>query len=262
MESERVVLNAFWRERPISAGEYIATCRTFLAALPSVSSVFADRCIVIGNRPVILPSDEASFQKVMLSALAEEDYAFENPDPSNHELTTDSRLSQGFSFAFSDPDPHATEQTAASILVKAGAYGGVYSPTNSVTIKIPPTYRSLWEDREKARQLMFAVLEHWKPEFAMITSYELRRALDPKRVNDFSVGPLTYFADENAARIAKGKASVETTSGGGTLLSIDAPPPWANALDRFKDAYAALDKAGFLNWRSKHPVESGVDKSR
>jgi len=242
----------------MSAGECIATCRAFLAALQSVSSVFADRCVVIGTRPVVLPPDEASFQRVMLAAIAEEDYVFINPDPSNHELTNDSRLSQGFSFAFSDPDPHATEQTAASILVKAGAYGGVHSPTNAVTIKIPPTHRSLWEDREKAKQLMLAVLEHWKPEFAMITSYELRRALDPKRVKDFSVGPLTYFADENA-RIAKGKATVETTSGGGTLLYIDAPPPWANALDRFKDVYAALDKAGLLNWRSKHSVESGVE---
>src|SRR5437870_628103 len=168
MDSERVVVNAFWRERPISAGEFILTCRAFLARLLTVSSVFADRCIVIGNRPVVLPSNEESFRRVMLSALAEEDYAFVNPDPSNHKLTNDSKLSQGFSIAFIDPNPRATEETAVSILVRAGAHGGDYSPTNAITIKIPPTHRTLWQDRDKAKQLLSAVLETWNPEFAII----------------------------------------------------------------------------------------------
>ncbi len=248
METKTTLLAAYWKNRKITAREYIELCYTFLRKLQSFSPAFENRCVMIGTETLILPSDYPSFERILAEVINDKDYLYENPDPKNKTFTLDSSMSGGFSAPFSDPDPEATDATAISIRVAAGAYGGKYSPTNVVLIEVPATSDLLAGDLEKVKQLLKLVVEHWQPSFAVLTSSQLRRSLDPARKNSFTVGPLTYFADSRVKTLADGTAVSENGPDKGVLLTIKAPTPWTAAVDVFRPCYDRLSAAEALKW--------------
>ena len=254
MNNERIFLGAYWRERRITARDYIRLCHEFLARLRGFSPAFANCCVVLGEEVVVAPADADSFERILARALPDPTYSYVNPDPAVKSFTLDSTFPLGFRISFSDPDPAATEETAVSVSVTAGSYGD-YSPTNVVLIDIPPTYSEFWVNKSRAMELMSLVVETWRPAFATLSSRELRKELDPKRANDFVIGPLTYFADKQAANVSRGTASVDTAPGGGLFLSIDAPAPWAKFATLFKPCYDRLTDAKLLAWNREARVE-------
>lgn len=127
MKDDRIVLSAYWKNRRITAREYINACYEFLARLREFSEAFASRCVVIGRTPIILSSELDRFREILSQAIEDPESAYGNPDPSNQSLTPDSTSTLGFRVSFSDPDSKATANTAIGVSVTAGAYSS-YSP--------------------------------------------------------------------------------------------------------------------------------------
>jgi len=250
VRDEDVYLGAYWKDRRLSAREYIQLCYDFLQRLEALSPAFANRCVVIREEPARVPKDHSGFEQTILRCLAEGDHVYVNPDPGVKSLTLDSTIRVGFLTSFSDPDPKATRDTAIGIRVAAGGHGGRYSPPNHVLIEIPAGHRELWTEKRTARDLMNIVVATWHPTFAVLSSTELKKALDPNKVNNHTVGPFTYFAQRAAENaVSGGIASVSDITGAGPLITIDAPEPWAAHVQQFKPVYDRLSAANLLKWQ-------------
>jgi len=68
---------------------------------------------------------------------------------------------------------------------------------NVVPVNVPKGHASF-------EKLMLKAMPNpiWQPTFGVLTSGELRRALDEGRMNNITLGIVTYFADKAAADIA------------------------------------------------------------
>lgn len=249
---EHVFLGAYWKNRRITAGEFVKLCYDFLAGLREFSSAFDHRCVAVGEMPgvvpVIVPKDYASFERLMLRAVPDPEHAYTNPESGNKEFTLESTIGAGFSIVFSDAGQDGVPATKLAVFVAAGGYGGPFTAPNHVLIEIPQEYREFWESRQRAKELLALVVSTWKPTYATLTSSELEKALDPKRRTPFSPGMLTYYSDDKIGRAADHTAHVEAAANGGVFLTIDAPYPWAAAADRFKPCFIRLNDAGLLQW--------------
>jgi hypothetical protein len=248
MKDDRILLGAYWRNRRITVREYIATCYSFLMKLREFSDAFANRCVVIAGDPVILPSEYGPFEQIVARAINDPKCAYENPDADDKSLTLDSTSAVGFRVSFSDPDPKATLKTAISVSITAGAYGA-YSPSNVALIKMPPEIANIWVADRRAIELMRIVVQSWRPTFAMLTSPELRAKLNRDVSNDFSIGPLTYFAERAIGNAVEGLVEVSDFSVDGALIAIDVPEPWAEHLQLLRPVYDKLSAADLLKWR-------------
>jgi hypothetical protein len=249
MNEEHVLLGAYWRERRITARQFIELCFNFLVSLRDFSSAFDHHCVAIGQLPdvvpVSVPKDYASFEQLMMKAVPHPERAYTNPDPANRHFTLESTHVSGFSVAFSDAGQEGIRPTELGVYVAAGGHGK-FGPPDSVLIEIPPDYREFWYG-QRAKELMRIVVSAWQPSFATLTSRELRKALDAERKNNITLGVVTFFSDRAAGDVAKECASVETLPNGGVLISVeDVPSPWAESVDRFRPCYSRLNNAGLL----------------
>lgn len=154
MKDEQVMLCAYWRERRITAREYVKLCYEFLGRLQDFSTAFERRCVGVGKMPkvvpMMVPKDYSGFERVVLKAV---------PDPQDS-YTVDSTFNLGFRISFSDAGEGAVPPTRLVVSIKAGAFRGPHSPTNVVTIKIPTEYREFWQNNQRAKDLMNVVNLH------------------------------------------------------------------------------------------------------
>jgi hypothetical protein len=244
-DAEHILISANWRDRKLTAREFIDDCYRFLNALKDISPAFSNRCTAVGDEFDIVPDDYVSFEEVMTEALADPDSIYNNPDPALDSFTLDSTISGGFSIAFSESDPKATIETAISIKVRAGAFGSPRSTAN-VLIELPPLHASLVENDRIARKLLDVLIDIWRPEFATIYSDELLDVLDPDLEKKRACGALMYFADTDPATVIGNTGVVETARTGGIVVRIPASPPWARSADAFRPCFERLSNAGFL----------------
>lgn len=249
---ERVFLGAYWKDRRLSAREFIKLCYGFLARLREFSSAFDYRCVAIpeGNKFVaaMVPENYELFEQLMIRATPNPERVYVNPDSRGKDFTLQSTTPGGFTISFSDAGHGAVPPTRLSVSITAGVHGEYRTP-NSVVINIPADYRKFWENHDKAKKLMEIVVSVWQPAFATLSSSELRRALDPNRTVSFAFGPLTYFADKRAGSVAKGVARIEFSIHGGVFLSMDCSYPWAKSVDCFRPCWSRLNDAGLLQWQ-------------
>lgn len=243
-DAEHISISADWRDRKLTAREFAGACYRFLNALKAVSPVFSNLGTSVNDRVVVIQDDLSSFERVMAECLADPDYVYVNPDPTDNSFTLDSSISGGFNVSFFDPDPRATMETGISIRVMAGSY----SPynTSSILIELPPPHATLVENDLTARQLLDVLIDIWSPEFATIYSDELLNKLDPNLENDRACGYLMYFADAGIAVTISNTAIVEPASSGGIVVRIPASPPWAKSADTFRPCFERISIPGIL----------------
>ena len=242
---EHIRVAGYWRERKLTAREFIDACYAFLCRLGSVSESLSERCTVVDGDLVKLPSTLPSFEESMLKWMQDPNYVYTNPDSSVRSLTFDSTLPQGFTMSFSDCNPKATSENAFSILVRAGAHGHP-NASGSAVIQVPPLHAAMIADARFARTSLQIMIDAWQPEFASVFSNELLSVLDPARKNPRPFGPLMYFAKIDPAALIGICGRVEPTSSGGTIVQIDAPLPWVQSAALFQSCFEALSRAGYL----------------
>jgi hypothetical protein len=245
--TEHIVAGAYWRERVLTAGEFIDSCYRFISELAKVSSSFSNRCTVADHEILVLPHDLPSFREILSKSLADPDYVYKNPDPSVDSFTLNSTLPQGFVAAFSECDPQATQESAVTILVRAGAHGHL-NATGSAFLTLPPHQAGLAYDTVKRDELMEVMLRVWSPEYASISSKELIRVLDPERTNGRSFGALMYFEDQIVETVVADTPHVRVLPrpAAGKAIAIDAPAPWVNSVEKFRPCFEKLKNAGQL----------------
>jgi hypothetical protein len=102
-----LLLGAYWKERRITAGQFIRLCFDFLAALRDFSTAFDKRCVALGEFPNVFPADVPkdydSFEELMLNAIPNPKHIYNNPDSAIRHLTLNSTIPVGFRTSFSDP---------------------------------------------------------------------------------------------------------------------------------------------------------------
>ncbi|MBL9136514.1 MAG: hypothetical protein JNK85_11625 [Verrucomicrobiales bacterium] len=247
MNQETVYLSAYWRDRRTTAREFIETCHRFLAALSDISASFANRCVVVGSRPVGVPTNYAAFESLLAKLIANPECIYENPDAKAKEFTLDSAISTGFLASFSDPSPRKADETGPSIRIIGGSWGEYQAP-NSVVIEFPGPLSASGTFRELAVGVMEQVLRHWHPHFACVTSTELFARLDGEYRNDFTVGMINYFADPRVVHSLGDESKTIQSEFGGAAFAIDVDPPFLQKPDQFLLCYERLDRAGLLRW--------------
>ena len=243
--TEHGVVGAYWRDRKLTAREFIHSCFAFLSELKTISKSFSNRCIVVRQQCVPLPDDFQSFERAMAEYLTDPENVYANPDTSTDSFTLDSTLLQGFVASFSDPNPNATSESAISIFAAAGAHGHP-NATGSAVIKLPPRYASLVADSNLSRALLNVMVDTWRSEFVSIFSRELIRVLDPKRVHKRPFGVLMYFTDDEPASAIGDTADIEVRDSGGIVVTIPVSQPWAAGADVCRPCFDRLASAGFL----------------
>ena len=91
-DAEHILISANWRDRKLTAREFIGACYRFLNALKDISPAFSNRCTAVGDEFDIVPDDYVSFEEVMTEALADPDSIYTNPDPALDSFTLDSTI--------------------------------------------------------------------------------------------------------------------------------------------------------------------------
>lgn len=243
--TEHISVGAYWQDRKYTARQFIEACHRFLSELKGISPLFSNRCITTERQLVPISDDLPSFSQAMSRSLADPDYVYTNPDKSVRSFTMDSTLPQGFVAAFSDCDINATEESAISIFVRAGAHGHA-NATGSAFFTLPPR-DALMNDSAQRTAILNLMIRVWSPEFATITSKELLKVLDPERKNSRPFGAMMYFDDPHVEALVSNTPHVvlvQPQGAAGTIIVINAPLPWAKSADMFKPCFEKLSRAG------------------
>ncbi|HTT19259.1 MAG TPA: hypothetical protein VMG82_09955 [Candidatus Sulfotelmatobacter sp.] len=245
---EHFLLGAYWQNRTYTARQFIEAVYAFLSELRKVSPLFSNLCVTSESGPLPIPDDLPSFVQTMMTTLEDPESSYTNPDPSNHSFGEESTLAEGFVASLSGCDINATDETAISILISAGAHGHA-NATGSSVVKLPPTASALVSDSVRLFALLTPAIHAWSPEFATITSRELLKAMDPRRRYRRPFGSIMYYSNPGGQRLITeipNAKIVHQKEGNGTVVSFDVSLPWKESSDILKPAFNKLSETGLL----------------
>ena len=232
-------IGAYWRERPLTYGAFLAHASEFLGALPSAGLKPA-RIYLQGDGPgskvEVVPGSDEFYRRTRALGF---DPKYKNYSEFGHDgsplLAATSPV--GFTLSFSDSPGDKVTSSALNINITAGAHNPRIS--NAVLVSLPQEGACAVVSVERIRALMQLIVEFWKPAQAIVTSSDFNdEAFDSKQ----PMGWITYVADPKACEAVPSGIACEPFGEGALLTIADAMPEVGDALAlaRIRDVRDAL----------------------
>jgi len=232
-------IGAYWRERPMTYGAFLARASEFLEALPSAGLKPA-RIYLQGDGPgskvEVVPGSAEFYRRTHALGFDPKykNYSEVGYDGSPLPATTSP---VGFTLSFSDSPSDKVTSSTLSISITAGAHNPRIS--NAVVVSLPQEGACAVVNVEKIRALMQLIVEFWKPAQAIVTSSDFNEeAFDSKQ----PMGWITYVADPKAREVVPSNIVCEPFGDGALLTIAEAMPDAGDvfALARIRNVRDAL----------------------
>ena len=254
LAKEKFILGAYWRNRPLTAGEYLDFARELLQKLhqfdPEAFGCIYSATDAANRNCTCYDEDFADFDERVLSQLARKNTPYMNPDdPDDRTFRRGSVGFLGFRQIFiCQRDP--AEDDYVSVTISAGATDP--KCVKNVVIEFPQSGYPQFADKHYVRELFKLVVAHCEPEEAYVFSNDFR---DKIAVYDRylyfvarPVGWFTWIPDKEAKNYVP--ADIETDEfANGTILTLCDTPPLSTDTDMVERARFLRDSlqvAGYL----------------
>lgn len=216
-------LNVRWKNRPMTAREYLAFSRGLLQTLVKFDPVFAN-LFSWKNSPqkAWFAENYTDLDDKIFPLIGLKESRYENPDPDNWELTLDSKFATGFSSAYHSTDK--AEEGKLTVHINAGGTSG--NSTNVVRIEFPEVNYPQFYEYDYVFALTKRVIEYCQPREGFVISHPFWNAVESEKVKSSTcpVGWLTYLADASVNDLLPPDVEREVLSTGGTLITLKHEP--------------------------------------
>jgi len=222
---EKYSLTVRWRNRPITAREYLAFSKGLLQRLAAFDPVF-NNLFSWGkgpNQKAWFAENYSDLEDKVFPQINEEDIRYQNPDPDNWVLTLDSTCFKGFRMSYSNTDK--LEEGQLTVGIGAGAMDD--DITNVVHIEFPEVNYPQFYDYNFVSALMKVVIAYCEPREGFVISHPFWEAVESEDepVGTCPIGWLTYLADPAVNDLLPSDVEREKLSTGGILIILKHNPP-------------------------------------
>ncbi len=247
-------LLAYWRNRPLTAGEYLDFARELLQKLhqfdPEAFGCIYSATDAANRNCTCYDEDFADFDERVLSQLARKNTPYMNPDdPDDRTFRRESVGYLGFLMSFiaqRDPD----EDIFTVVSFSAGATDP--EKTNNIIIEFPQSGYPQFADKHYVGELFKLVVAHCEPEEAYVISDEFRNLVgdydSANRVVARPVGWFTWVPDKEAKNYVPADIKTEGFANGTIITLCDTPPLSTDTdmVERARLLRDSLQVAGYL----------------
>lgn len=222
---EEYFLSVRWKNRAMTAEQYLAFSKGLLQTLIQFDPVFAN-LFSWGQAPsqkAWFAQDYSDLDDKVFPQINEEDLRYQNPDPDNWELALDSTCFKGFRMSYSNTD--ILEEGQLTVSIGAGAMDD--DILNVVGIEFPKVNYPQFYEYDFVSDLMKVVIEYCQPQHGYAISHPFWEAveLEGEPIGTCPIGWLTYLADASANDLLPPDVEREVQSTGGTLITLKHSPP-------------------------------------
>jgi len=253
LSKEKFRLTAYWRNRPLTAGEYLDFARELLQKLHQFDPD-AFGCIYSyrdedDDEETCYAEDFSDFNTRLLPQLKDPEIAYVNPDPNNKDLTLLSQDYFGFRMIFVGKRELGAREEV-EITISAGATSP--DSTSNIIIKFPPEGYPQFADKHYVQELFKLVVVHCEPEMAFVFSSKFRRTVavqdSSRRYVARPVGWFTWIPDRDAKNYVPADIKTEEFANGTIITLCDAPPLSTDGdmVERARLVRDSLNTAGYL----------------
>ena len=224
---EEYFLSVRWKNRAMTAEQYLAFSKGLLQTLAQFDSLFVN-LFSWGNGPnqkAWFAQDYSDLDDKVFPQINEEDLRYQNPDPDNWELTLDSTCFKGFRMSYSNTD--ILEEGQLTVSIGAGAMDD--DILNVVGIEFPKVNYPQFYEYDFVSDLMKVVIEYCQPQHGYVISHPFWEAveLEGEPIGTCPIGWLTYLANQAVSNQLPSDVEREVLSTGGTLITLKHPLPSA-----------------------------------
>ena len=233
---EEYFLTVRWKNRPMTAREYLAFSKGLLQTLERFDSVFS-HLFSWGNGPnqkSWFAENYGDLEDKVFPQLNDEEIRYENPDPDNWDLTLDAKSFIGFIESYSNTDK--VEEGQLTVSINAGA---TTDSMNVVRIEFPKVNYPQFYEYDFVSALTKVVIEYCHPHHGYVISHSFWEAVESEDepVGTCPIGWLTYLENQAVNSLLPPDVEREVLSTDGTLIILKHSLPSA---DNEADVAAAI----------------------